>query len=256
MANIIDTHIHLEEIENLEEVLQRALQNNIVGLITVGSDYLSNRKNLELSKKIKSPKIYIALGIHPMNINLDELETTAKFIEENIEECIAIGEAGLDYWARGIRKNCNEKDKQRKILELQLDIAKRYCKPVIIHSRGAWQECYEMVKNKGIEKAVFHWYSGPIEVLTKILCDGYFISATPALEYSIPHRLAIEYTPIENIIVETDSPVRYKTASGETYISEPKDVLRTLYLLSIIKKIPIDDVINVTTQNAKRIFNI
>jgi len=256
MVSIIDTHVHLEEIENLEEVLQRALQNNVSSLIAVGSDYLSNKKNLELSKKINTPKIYIALGIHPMNINLDELEQTIKFIEENVKECIAIGEVGLDYWAKEVRKNRYEKDKQCKVLELQLEIAKKHYKPVILHSRGAWQECYEMAKSKNIEKAVFHWYSGPVEILNRIIQEGYFISATPALQYSPPHRSAIEHTPIENIIVETDSPVRYKTASGEVYTSEPKDVIETLHWLSVIKKIAFDDVVNITMQNAKQLFNI
>jgi len=255
-TDIIDTHVHLEEIENLDEVLVKAKQAGIVMLIAVGSDYASNKRIIELLEKIKIIKIYPALGIHPTNIKYDELELTLKFIEDNISQIVAIGEIGLDYWFKSVEKNQNERQIQSKVFELQLELAKKYSKPVIVHSRGAWQECYELVKNKNIEKAVFHWYSGSIDVLNKIIQAGYFISATPALEYSPQHRSAIDCSPIENILVETDSPVRYKTSTGEIYIAEPKDVLRTLKSLSSIKNIEFNELVNITTQNAKRLFNI
>jgi len=253
---VIDTHVHLEEIENLDQVLLDAKQSGVIGLVAVGSDYTSNRKIIELSKEIKTLKIYLALGIHPTDINLDELEITMKFIEQNISGIVAIGEIGLDYWYGSVKKSQSERETQHKIFELQLVLAKKYSKPVIIHSRGAWQECYEMVKNKNIEKAVFHWYSGPIDVLSRIIHSGYFISVTPVLEYSKEHKLAAEQTPLENILIETDSPVKYKTVTGETYIAEPKDVIRTLKHLSAIKKIPFDELVQVTKENAVNLFNI
>lgn len=256
MIDIIDTHVHIEEIEDLELVLNRAKEANVASLIAVGSDCSSNKEILRLSREVNLLKIYPALGIHPGNINLDEFETTLKSIEENISKVTAIGEIGLDYWYKSVKKNQAEREKQHKIFNLQLELAKKYSKPVIIHSRGAWEECYKIVKDKEIERAVFHWYSGPIDILNKIIEAGYLISATPALEYSPPHRAAIEQSPIENILVETDSPVRYKTGTDETYASEPKDVIKTLRALSAIKSIEFDGLVDITTQNAKQLFNI
>ncbi len=253
MQEIIDTHVHLEEIENLYSALTEAKQLGVSSIIAVGSDYRSNLKILELTDKIDILKIYPAVGVHPTNIVDEEIETTLKFIEENVQKIIAVGEIGLDYW---YKKGKSYHQIQNNVFELQLEIANKYSKPVIIHSRGAWQDCYDIIKNKDIKKAVFHWYSGPVEILKKIIEDGFLISTTPALVYSEHHRQAIEYAPLENILVETDSPVRYKTQTGEKYISQPKDVLRTINALSSIKKLSVEETISITTLNAKKFFGL
>jgi TatD DNase family protein len=108
-----------------------------------------------------------------------------------------------------------------------------------------------MVADEGIEQAVFHWFSGPPEILEKIIADGYYISATPALSYSPPHQAAMRAAPIEKILVETDSPVEYQ---GK--ISEPADLTITLRELSHIKGRDIEEVRRITTSNAKRLFGI
>lgn len=255
-GEIIDTHVHLEEIEQLEEVLLEAKHSGVTGIIAVGSNYASSKRVMELSKEVEILRIYPALGIHPTEIELDDIEAAMRFIEENISQIIAIGEVGLDYWHKSIKKTHHAIEIQHKVFELQLDLAKRYSKPVIIHSRGAWQECYEITKAKGIERAVFHWYSGPLEILEKIIQAGYFISATPALEYSPLHRAAIEKAPLDNILVETDSPVRYNPATDKAYTARPKDVIKTLMHLSVIKQMGLNEASNITARNAKRLFNI
>jgi len=108
-----------------------------------------------------------------------------------------------------------------------------------------------MVKDSGIEKAVFHWYSGPLEILEKIIGDSYYVSATPALAYSPPHQAAMRAAPMERILVETDSPVEYQGR-----ISEPADLMITLEELSRIKGIDVKEVRRITTSNAKRLFGI
>jgi len=140
------------------------------------------------------------------------------------------------------------------VFDTQLKLAREFSLPVIIHSRGAWQDCFQMTKDAGIEKAVFHWYSGPIEILDKIIENGYLVSCTPALEYSRELRSVIEKTPLERILVETDSPVRYK--SQHPYNAEPKHVLKTLFCLAKLKNITIINAEEITTSNAKRFFNI
>ena len=108
-----------------------------------------------------------------------------------------------------------------------------------------------MVRDSGIEKAVFHWYTGSLEILEKIIGDGYYISATPALAYSPPHQAAMKAAPLERILVETDSPVEYQ---GK--VSEPADLIMTLRELSNLKDMESEEVQRITTANAKRFFDI
>lgn len=122
---------------------------------------------------------------------------------------------------------------------------------MIVHSRLSHQRTYQMVKDTSIKKAVFHWYSGSLDILEQIINDGYFISATPALAYSQPHQAAIARAPLEQIIIETDSPVEYQ---GK--VSEPADLVFTLREVSRIKEMKSGEVKSITTGNAKRFFNI
>lgn len=108
-----------------------------------------------------------------------------------------------------------------------------------------------MVRDAGIQKAIFHWYTGSLEILEKIIDDGYYVSATPALAYSPPHQAAIKAAPIERILVETDSPVEYQ---GK--VSEPADLTVTLGELANLKGMEREEVQQVTTSNAKQFFSI
>jgi len=254
-VELIDTHAHLEQIENLSEAIENAIIAGITGIVAVGVDYPSNQKILEISKKFHRPEIYPAMGIHPTEIKVEEVEKTLQLIEENAQLLVAIGEIGLDYW---IKNNEPEKNQriQKEIFTIHLRLAKKYSLPAIIHSRGAWEDCYKIVQQENIRRAVFHWYSGPQDILEKIIQCGYFISASPALEYSQPHRQAIEKVPLEKILVETDSPVRYKNSSGDFYLAQPKDVLRTIRALAAIKKLTPEKIIEQTTVNAKLFFNL
>jgi TatD DNase family protein len=102
-----------------------------------------------------------------------------------------------------------------------------------------------------IQKAIFHWFSGPIEVLAKVLGHGYFISATPAAAYSEKHQRAIARTPLENLLLETDSPVEY-----EGKAAEPADVCKTLEAVAKIKGAKREEVAEITTRNALVFFDL
>ena len=108
-----------------------------------------------------------------------------------------------------------------------------------------------MVKDAGIEKAVFHWYTDSLEILEKIIDDGYYVSATPALAYSPQHQAAMKAAPIERILVETDSPVEYQ---GK--VSEPADLTVTTRELANLKNMESEEVQQITTNNAKRFFSV
>ena len=144
-----------------------------------------------------------------------------------------------------------KKELQRKVFRRLLELAKQNGKPVSIHSRGAWQDCVDFSIEIGVKKAVFHWFSGPTRTLKEILEHGYFVSATPAATFSPEHRKIVRNTPLDNLLLETDSPVSYR---GQT--SEPSDVLKTLAAVADLKGKEEEIIAEKTTSNSKHIFGI
>ncbi|MDP8265601.1 MAG: TatD family hydrolase [Candidatus Aceula meridiana] len=255
MINLIDTHAHLNDIEDIDSALTRAKETGVTTIIAQGVDLASNKKNLAIKQKFLDMDIRLAFGIHPGNINESEIEETFEFIREHKDDIVAIGETGLDFWYRWVRKDDEKKQQQKQIFERQIDLAKEFDLPIVIHSRGAWQDCFLMAKKKHVEKAVFHWYSGPVDVLKEVLDSGFFISATPALAYSFELQEAIAFAPIEQTLVETDSPVFYKI-DEKGFKAEPKDVFKTLEFYSHLKKIDPQKAANILNANAKKVFHL
>jgi TatD DNase family protein len=156
---------------------------------------------------------------------------------------VAVGEVGLDYKVK-VKKSL-----QWEVFARVLRLANRHRLPVIVHSRYSHQRCHKMVSEEGIDRAVFHWYSGPLDILDRIIGDGYFVSCTPALAYSPAHRKAIRHAPLDRILVETDCPVAYQGKA-----SEPAHLIETIHQLSLLKRLPRDEVARVTTDSAESLF--
>lgn len=254
---IIDTHAHLDHLNDLDQALKEAQAAGVEGIVAVGEDLASNQKNLEIKKSSLSPKIYLALGMHPGNIKKDEIEDCLAFIRANIDGTCAIGEIGLDFWYKWVRKDKEKKDEQRAVFRQQLAIAEEFGRPAIIHSRGTWRECLETTKEAGVKRAVFHWYSGPVDVLKDILACGYFISATPSLAYSSPSREAMAYAPIEQTLIETDCPVFYRSLDGKDgFAARPKDVFKTLELYAQLKNMDQQEALTILNNNARKFFGM
>lgn len=239
---MIDGHAHLNEIQDIEQSLQRARKAGISGIVAVGMDIESNRETLSLARRFPH-FVHPAIGYHPWSITPEGIDENLSFIESNIGSCVAMGEVGLDYGARAKKKI------QQEVFGKILDMAGRHDKPVIIHSRYSHQRTCSMAREAGIKRAVFHWYSGPTDVLESILGSGYFISATPALAYSPRHQDAVRIAPLEQTLIETDSPVVYQ---GKT--SEPADLVITLRELSRIKNLAPEEVARITTANTEAFY--
>lgn len=255
MFNLIDTHCHLDQNEDISRSIKEAKQAGVEAIIAVGVDYNSNLKNLEIAQNKPAIKVFAALGIHPTEIKTEEIEKSLKFIKDNIKNAIAIGEIGLDYWHKKIKKDSKAKETQRQIFIAQLKIAQEFNLPVIIHSRGAWKDCLDLILASKVKKAVFHWYSGPLDILKEAIQGGFLVSATPALAYSPQHQEAIKNTPLENILIETDSPVFYRNKNGG-FRAAPKDVILTLGLLAQIKEKSKQEVKTITAKTAVKFFHL
>jgi TatD DNase family protein len=241
---MIDGHAHLNEIADISSAVSTATSAGVSAIIGVGMDMESNRATLDIAGSFPGI-VYPALGYHPWSIATGEIEQNLAFIKENLPSCIAMGEVGIDYKAK-VKKKV-----QWDVYERLLSMAKEADKPVIIHCRFSHARTYEMTSSSKIERAVFHWFTGEKEVLSKILDSGYFISVTPALAYSPFHREAAAFAPIERIMAETDAPVEYQGR-----ISAPADVILTIRELARIKGISTSEAGRITESNTRSFYGL
>jgi TatD DNase family protein len=253
MYQLIDTHAHLDDIADLDKVIDEAKKAGLIAIIALGIDIASNQKVLEIAAQYKG-FVYPALGYYPGNIKEAEIDANLEFIKANIVKAAAIGEVGLDYskWVLASAA----KELQKRVLREIFKIAKDNDKPALIHSRYAWRDALNMAIEAHLEKAVFHWYTGPLSVLRDIIAQGYYISATPAVEYHEEHRQAIKETPLAQLLLETDCPVVYARGRAEEFKSRPADVVRSLKGAAELKGGSEEEIAAATTENAERLFGV
>jgi TatD DNase family protein len=254
LYKLIDTHAHLDELQNLDSMLEAARKAGVIAIVAVGSNHRSNIETLEISQRHRD-LVHPALGLHPWelaNLAPFQIDDNLRFVEQNIASAVAVGEIGLDYDKRVLK--VASKELQQGVLGRLLDTARKYAKPAIIHSRYAWKDALSLVQNAGIDRAVFHWFTGFSSVLKGIIDAGYFVSATPAAEYHEEHRRAVKEAPLQRLLLETDCPVTYGREAR--YESQPMDVLRGLKAVSQLKGVEEAVVAEQTTRNAVEFFSL
>ena len=246
-----DTHCHIykEYYEDIKKILENAKECQINRMINNGCDKKSNEEVLKLSTQYKN--IYGALGIHPENVDTYK-EEDLKEIENNLTnpKIIAIGEIGLDYHYTKENKN-----RQIELLEAQLQIAEKYNLPVIIHSREATEDTINTLKKYHV-KGVIHSFSGSKETALIYIKMGYLLGINGVITFKNSKlKEVIKEIPLENIILETDSP--YLTPEpfrGKR--NEPKRILEIAKFICELKNISLEELSKITNENVKRIFDI
>ena len=244
MEPVIDTHAHLDELDDPEGAIVEAKEVGVAAIIAVGQDMASNQKIMEIAVHHRG-YVFPAIGYHPWRITEQATDETLAALDRDLKDCVALGEIGLDYKAR-VKKKV-----QKRVFQQLLELAGKHDKPVIIHSRYSHATTYHMVKERGLTKAVFHWYSGPLDVLDAIVTAGYYVSATPALLYNPYHGQAMAAAPLTHILIETDTPVTYQNLAAR-----PRHVRITLRELARVKGLHEEEVARQTTANAKKLYGL
>lgn len=245
---LIDTHCHLsnEDYDNLNEVI-----NEMKGIMIIsGCDTKSNKEVLDIVNKYSN--VYGTLGIHPEEID-DISDSDFIFIEKNINnpKIVAIGEIGLDYYFR--KDNI---DKQKEVLTKQLDIAQKYNKPVVIHSREAIQDTYDLLKKYNLTGTI-HCFSSSLEMANAFIKLGYKIGVGGIITFKNSKKLReiVSSLDLENILLETDSPyLTPEPLRGQK--NKPFNVELVAQKISEIKSISKEEVINITGNTAKKVFDL
>lgn len=210
----VDAHIHLSDPEydgKTLEVIDSARQAGVVAIISNSMNLETSRGSLKLAEDHPS-LVYAALGIHPWNVNQlapNELEQTKDFIQENrraTEQVVAIGEIGLD---PQYAKRREQKELQTKVFHEMLQLADKLSLPVIVHSRWSASKILEILPSYHLSGVLWHWFSGPTDLLPKIVERGDFVSEGPPTVFSDRIQEIVRLVPLENLVTETDGPVHY-----------------------------------------------
>jgi len=249
---LVDSHVHLDQLSDATAALEAARDVGVSAVIAVGTDRASNERTLDLAEKWKG-FVYPAIGLHPCHLagyDASRIAEELKLIQENLAIASALGEVGLDYHKRTLAQVPREM--QQEILADVLALATSADLPVLVHSRYAWTDALRLVGESGVAKAVFHWFTGFSGVLQGIMDAGYYVSATPAVEYHEEHRRAVRAVPLEQLLLETDAPVWYGRTNR--YQSCPADVVRSLRAVAELRAESEDNIAAVTTRAAGRLL--
>ena len=247
----VDSHCHIDsrEYDNIEEVIERAIDNNVKILIVNGYDRRSNFEVLELVKKYDI--VYGAIGWQPGEID-DISEEDYLFLGNHINDkkIVAIGEIGLDYHYEGYDKN-----KQIEVFKRQIDIANMYNKPVIVHTRDAIQDTYDILKMKNA-RGVIHCYSGSLEMAKQFINIEFCLGIGGICTFKNANNIikVIKSIPLEYIVLETDSPY-LAPEPFRGHKNEPKNIPLIASKIAEIKGVSQDEVKGVTTMNIGRVFD-
>ena len=253
---MIDSHCHLDReplINNFEEVMQRAKNVGIEKILTICT---TNKNFSEVENLVKKDQIiYGTFGIHPHEANTNSIskDQIIKNVSKN-NKIIGVGETGLDFYY-----NNSDKVSQINSFEEHILASIELNKPIIIHSRNAENETFELLnkyKNQNI-KILMHCYTGSLELAKKMLDFNTYFSASGIITFkkSIDLNNTFNFIPTDKILIETDSPFLAPVPKrGKT--NEPSYLKYTLDHMAKIKNTSPQEMELITTQNFKKLFEV
>jgi TatD DNase family protein len=249
-ADLVDTHCHLDMLEDLDAVLERMRAAGVTRCVTIGVDAPSNERAVGLAKRY--PDVSATVGLHPHDARLRTDETMNRLAELAAEpEVVGIGEAGLDY-----HYDNSPRDQQRAVFAEQIRLSHRTGKTLVIHSRAAWDDTFAMLAAEGPpERVVFHCFSGGPTEADRALEVGAVLSFAGVVTFRNAGDLreAARATPLDRLVVETDAPFLTPVPHRGTR-NEPSYVRFTAEAIAQVKGLDVVEVAVSTTKTATRLF--
>ena len=255
---ITDSHCHLDYpklYDQLDDIVKRAEYNQVKYLLTICTTLESFERIKLIITKYKN--IYGTFGIHPHE-SKKYPQVDSKFIlniKNKHNKIIGIGETGLDFYY-----NYSEKEIQKKSFIEHISAASQLNIPIIVHSRNAEVDTYEILKSESKNsnlKVLIHCFTGSRDFAKKLIDLNFYISVSGIITFKKSTELAdtVSSIPMENLLVETDSPylapLPYRGKDNE-----PSYIIHTVEKLSQIKKLPNESIVINTTNNFMKLFNL
>ena len=252
MSFLYDTHAHLDDSAfdtDRRTVIKKIRESGIGRVNNIGADMESSRASIALAEEYDF--IYATVGVHPhgthdmTQADIDELREMA-----NHPKVVAIGEIGLDY-----HYDDTDPVAQKKWFKAQLELAKEVNLPVVIHDRDSKGECIELLREANIHSGVVHCFSGSAETAKILLNMGFHISFTGVLTFKNARRAieALQVIPMDKLFIETDCPYMAPEPHRGTR-NDSSLVIHVAEKVAEIKKLPLEEVIRITTENALSFF--
>ncbi len=256
---IIDTHIHLDDkrySDDLEEVIRRAKEGGVERFIIPGADPDTLERAVSIAES--HDDVYFAVGVHPYDLDKFDEDIFHNYLPH--PKCVAVGECGLDYFR--LEGSAQEKEavkeKQKEVFKSQIELAKQYNKPLIVHIRDASFDSKTILLENDAAKAggVLHCFNADEQLLSLAEC-GFYFGIGGVLTFKNARKLVqvLPKIPLEKIVVETDGP--YLTP--EPHRGERNEPLYTTFVvqkISDLLDIPKEEIERITTENARKLFNI
>jgi len=250
--NYLDSHCHINDVESykddLNEVLEKMVSNDVLKCLIISL----NPKEYEIASSISHPQIKFkkSIGIYPEDIHKYKDEELNRFYEiMKQDDCCAIGEIGLDYhWCP------DTKDDQKKWFIKQIEIANKLNKPIIVHSRDAIQDTFDILKEHPC-KGVIHCYSSSAELAKEFVKLGYYISLAGTCTWKNAKEPleVIKVVPLNKLLIETDSP--YLTpAPNRGKRNDPSNVIYVGKKIMEIKGISEEELTKQINENYDTLF--
>ena len=254
---IIDTHCHLNDgtlFSDLDNVINRAKQAGVEKMIVVGWDEASSKLAIQIAEQYDF--IYAVIGFHPENIFDIDDETLYKTLElSSHPKVVGIGEIGLDYhWT----KDPDKRELQKQYFIKQIDYANKVGLPISIHSREAFNDALEILKqHKPLYSGVVHCYSGSVENITDIINLNLYIGLDGPVTFTnskTPKEVAAE-VPLEKLVVETDCPYLSPHPLRGT-VNEPANISLIVDEIAKLRDMSKKHLLDVLYQNSCQLFKL
>ncbi len=251
---MIDVHCHLEQedfAKDLEEVIKRARESGLKAIITCCANPNDLKKSLEIVEKYKN-YAFLTASIHPIHVPEFGDEQIIEFLEKIKElakagKIVGIGETGLDYyWV----KDEKQRERQKEVFHLHIELAKKLKLPLVVHSREANEETVKILDEFNYEKILWHFF-GDKKLVSWLIAKNYKASFNTFLLKSKTHKKIVKKLPLEQILLETDSPWL-----GFGKRNEPSAIVKVAEKIAEIKKLGFEEVWQSCGRNAKEFFEL
>lgn len=259
---LVDVHAHLDHERfkgDLDQVVERARQNNVKAIITSGVNSATNRLVLDLAKKYDIVKA--SFGLYPIDalqvelqeesgfardVNPVDVDAELDWIKKHKDSCVSIGEAGLDYhWVKG------KEEEQKRTFQKVIELAEKINKPLIVHTRKAEFDSVDMLESSSLKKVILHCFMGRKHLVKRAADKGWSFSIPPIIVKLQQFQLMAEMVDMSQILTETDCPY-LSPYPGQR--NEPSFVIETIKKIAEVKGMEPEEVANAVFMNYQNMF--